>query len=515
MNNTPRLFFKHAARCGLFFPLAMAAVIVAIALPAAAWAEPVPLNNGSVVNGDVGNVTARGFDLKLPYGAAKYSWSQVDVRRLPSVNPRLFQTFCTATGYQPPAAPAPAAPAAVAPAAVPAAAKQAAASPPVAAPAEWPCFGGPNHDGKSPDKGLLKEWPEDGPKLLWKVDGIGKGFSSATVSGGAVYVSGESGDKVSLFAFDMDGKQKWKVNNAGGICKNVGGARSSPTVDGANVYLLAGDGLLGCYDTKTGTRKWMHQATTEFGGAPGGWGYAESVLILGKLAIFKPGGQNCIVALDKNTGAKVWSSKGFSAGPEYGSCLPFAFGNAPMIATGTRAGLVCVNATNGELLWQNPFAANNTANCPTPAYSDGYVFWANGYGKGGVCMKLAPGGKAEQAWTTQDMVCHHGGYVIEGGCIYGNHNNGWACLDLKTGEKKWFEQAVGKGSLCWADGMLYLFSEKAGLAALATCSPQGLEIKGRVQVAGTGTSWAHPVVIGGRLYLRYDTNLYCYDVRAK
>ena len=186
-----------------------------------------------------------------------------------------------------------------------------------------------------------------------------------------------------------------------------------------------------------------------------------------------------------------------------------------MIATGTRAGLVCVNAQNGALLWANPFAANNVANCPTPAYSDGYVFWANGYGKGGVCMKLGRGGSASQAWTTPDMVCHHGGYVIHEGYIYGNNGDGWACLDLRTGQKKWGERAVGKGSLCWADGMLYLFSENSGRAALATCSPEGLKITGHVQVRGSGPSWAHPVVIGGRLYLRYDTNLYCFDVRAK
>ncbi|MCX6906418.1 MAG: PQQ-binding-like beta-propeller repeat protein [Verrucomicrobia bacterium] len=503
MNISARPLSAPAALRRLVLPLVIVATAVALA-------EPVPLNNGHIVNGDVSNVTARGFDVKLPYGAAKYSWSQIDLRRLPSVNSRLFQSYCVATGYQPPAAPAPVArPAVAPPTAAPAAAPQAA----TALPAEWPCFRGPNHDGKSPDKGLLKQWPEDGPPLLWKVDTLGKGFSSATVSGGAIYITGEDGGDLSLFAFDMDGKQKWKVNS-GGICKNVSGARSSPTVDGANVYLLSGDGLLGCYDAKTGTKKWTHQASAS-GGSPGGWGYAESVLILGKLAIFKPGGKNCIVAFDKTSGTKVWSSKGFSAGPEYGSCLPFTFGNVPMLVTGTKAGLVCVNATNGEMLWQNPFSANNTANCPTPAYSDGHVFWANGYGKGGICMKLEAGGKATEAWTTMDMVCHHGGYVIQDGCIYGNNNNGWACLDLKSGEKKWFQQAVGKGSLCWADGMLYLFSETAGRAALATCSPQGLEMKGRVQVAGSGPSWAHPVVIGGRLYLRYDTNLYCYDVRAK
>ena len=115
----------------------------------------------------------------------------------------------------------------------------------------------------------------------------------------------------------------------------------------------------------------------------------------------------------------------------------------------------------------------------------------------------------------QDMNCHHGGYVIDNGYIYGNNGNRWACLDLKTGKKQWEEKGVGKGSLCWADGMLYLFGEDGGQAALATCSPEGLKIQGKVKVEGEGPSWAHPVVIGGRLYLRYDTNLYCFDVKAK
>ena len=152
---------------------------------------------------------------------------------------------------------------------------------------------------------------------------------------------------------------------------------------------------------------------------------------------------------------------------------------------------------------------------PTPAYSDGHVFWANGYGKGGVCVKLEGRGQASEAYTTREMECHHGGYIIENGYVYGNHSGGWTCLELRTGEKKWHERGVvGKGSLCWADGMLYLFSENDGKAALATCSPEGLEIKGQVKVDGEGPSWAHPVVIGGRLYLRYDTTLYCFDVKA-
>ena len=268
------------------------------------------------------------------------------------------------------------------------------------------------------------------------------------------------------------------------------------------------------FDAATGKELWFKEARA-FGGRAGGWGYAESVLIHKNLAIFKPGGKNCIVALNKATGQAVWTSKGIDAGPEYGSCLPFTWDKATWIATGTRRGLVCVSAVTGEVKWTNPWSSGNTANCPTPVFGDGHVFWSNGYGRGGVCMKLGEGGEATEAWTTKNLVCHHGGYIFHEGYVYGNHGSGWSCLDIKTGEKKWNARGVGKGSVVWADGMLYLFGESGGQAALATCSPEGFEIKGKVKVAGRGPSWAHPAVIGGRLYLRYDDNLYCFDVKAK
>ncbi|HPM80103.1 MAG TPA: PQQ-binding-like beta-propeller repeat protein [Candidatus Anammoximicrobium sp.] len=380
---------------------------------------------------------------------------------------------------------------------------------------EWLTFRGPNRDGKSPDQGLLKEWPEGGPKRLWKVSDIGKGWSGVAVAGGTVYVTGDVDDQLMLFAFDLDGQLKWKVDN-GDKCDHGGysGARATPTIDGSNLYLLSGNGRLGCFDARSGAARWSKDAR-EFGGSCGGWGYAESVLISGDWAMFKPGGERCIVALDKQTGEPAWTSRDFSAGPEYSSCLAVTHGGIPQIITGTNQGLVSVRAGSGEVLWKNGFAAGNTANCPTPVYSDGYVFWANGYGKGGICMKLDDNGGASEAYTTRDMDCHHGGYIIDNGHIYGNDGGAWKCLDLKTGDKKWAERAVGKGSVCWADGMLYLFSEENGEAALASCSPAGLEIKGKLKVDGEGPSWAHPVVIGSRLYLRYDKNLYCFDVKAR
>ncbi|MHB1037498.1 MAG: outer membrane protein assembly factor BamB family protein [Pirellulales bacterium] len=383
-----------------------------------------------------------------------------------------------------------------------------------AAELEWPAWRGPNGDGKSPDTDLLKQWPDDGPKLLWKVDDIGVGFSSVAVAGGKVFITGDKDGKLKIFARDLDGKPLWEKDHEKGR-GGPDGSRASAVIDNGNLYLLGGNGFVGCYDVKDGQKKWSREAK-EFGGEPGGWGYAESVLIYKNMAIFKPGGKSCIVALDKTNGEVLWKSSGFDAGPEYGSCIAVTFQGQPMIVTGTNQGIVAVDAANGKLLWSNKWSAGNTANCPTPAYADGHVFWANGYGSGGICLKLKKvDGKvtADEAWTTKEMDCHHGGYVIHKGYIYGNHGGGWTCLDLKTGKKQWSENAVGKGSLCFADGMLYLFSENGGQAGLATCSPKGLQLKGKVKVKGKGPSWAHPVVVGGRLYLRYDTNLYCFDVK--
>jgi len=380
---------------------------------------------------------------------------------------------------------------------------------------DWPWWRGPNHDGKSLDTGLLKQWPPQGPKLLWQATGIGKGYSSVSISGGIVYTAGNVGNQLTLFAFDESGRLLWKTGHDRAWTKNPEGSRSTPTVDGDRVYLLSGYGKIGCYNSKTGQPLWSRQAR-EFGGSPPHWGYSESVLIYENLAIFKPGGTACIVALDKRTGKTVWTTRGWRADPQYSSCYPFTFEGTPMIVTGTSEGLACVSPTNGRLLWYNTFSAHNTANCPTPVFSDGYVFWANGYGKGGICLKLSlSGGRviAREAWRTREMDCHHGGYIIDKGYVYGNHKGQWVCLDLRTGALQWRARGVGKGSLCYADGMLYLFGEGGGRVGLATCSPKGLEMKGSFRVQGEGPSWAHPVVANGRLYLRYGDNLYCFDVR--
>lgn len=381
--------------------------------------------------------------------------------------------------------------------------------------ADWPGWRGPNRDGKSPDTGLMKNWPEGGPPLLWHARGIGSGYSSVAVVDGKVYTTGKIDERLVISVFDDEGKRVSQVPHDMAWTKNYPGGRSTPTIDQGNLYLISGNGLVGCYDTKSMQKRWSAHMK-DFGGSPPEWGYAESVLILGEMAVITPGGEKCIVALNKSTGRPIWSSGGFKAAAQYSSCIAFEFGGVPIVAAGTHGGLVGVDARNGRALFSNPFASGNTASCPTPAAADGYVFWAVGYGKGGICMKLEGArGRvgAQEAWTTKDMVCHHGGYIIHEGHIYGNNDNSWSCIELATGQTVWNNRAVGKGSVCFADGMLYLFGERGGRAGLATCSPSGLEMRGEFRVEGEGTSWAHPVVIGGRLYLRYDDNLYCFNVR--
>ncbi len=382
--------------------------------------------------------------------------------------------------------------------------------------ADWPDWRGPNRNGKSADTGLLKAWPEGGPKLLWKVTDIGKGFSTVTVSKGVVYTAGHAGENLTIFAFDINGKPKWKVAQGPAVKVAHPGSRSTPVISDGKLYLTGAGGLVTCHSITNGKEVWKKDMRA-LGGKPGNWGYAESVLILDTMAVFTPGGKNALVALNKATGKEIWKSD-VQANTHYSSPIAVKEGNSTIIVQGSGSGIFAVNARDGKKIWMDEFCKKNTANCPDPAYSDGHLFWANGYGKGGICFKVECKNGAwsfTEAYRTKDMVCHHGGYVIEKGYVYGNHGGGWSCLDLKTGQVKWNDKGVGKGSLCFADGMLYLFGERGGQAGLAAATPDAFKMSGQVKVAGNGPSWAHPVVADGKLFLRYDTNLYCFDVKAK
>jgi len=388
-----------------------------------------------------------------------------------------------------------------------------------ARPGEWHQWRGPNRENKSLETGLLARWPPGGPKLLWTARGCGAGFASVIVADGLIYTAGDKGQNCMIIALDLDGQLKWETPNGAALPGGTGGSHGTPTFDNGKIYHENCHGDVVCLDAKTGQQNWTVNILRKFGGRNIGWALSESVLVDGDNVICTPGGPDAsIVALNKHTGETVWTSKGLSDPAAYASPIVFELDGLRQICTFTARGVVGVNAKTGEFLWRYDRPANGTANCATPIYANGFVFAASAYDRGGGQARITVRGNkasATQTWETRDMMNHHGDMVLVGGYIYGNHGNGWSCLDFKTGKLMYYDNGIGKGSVTYADGMLYCYNEGGGVA-LVRATPQQHEIVGRFQIprGGSGPTWAHPVVCGGRLYLRHGDCLFAYDIKS-
>jgi outer membrane protein assembly factor BamB len=397
--------------------------------------------------------------------------------------------------------------------------------------ADWPQFRGPNRDGKSPETGLLKRWPEAGPSLVRTISGVGGGFSSPVIAGERIYITGKVGDDLKIFCFDGSGNKIWERTYAPAFSERNAphspypGARATPTIDGDMIYLLGGLGRLTAYHTSNGEPVWTVDVVGELGGRVPPWGYAESALIDGDKLICTPGGEKTatFAALDKKTGRVLWRSTDVTERAEYASPILVEYNNVRQIVTMSRGGLLAVSPENGGLIWRYNRIANmttpegTTAHCNSPAYGDGYVFEATSYHtRGGCAVALQPtatGLKATLAWESSKLNCEHGGYVIIDGYLFMNQGVGWSCVELKTGEERWSGRGPGKGSIIYADGMLYCLGEN-GKMALVEASPEEFKLVSTFDLPmREGPCWTHPVIAGGKLYLRWNDNLYVYDIR--
>jgi len=386
---------------------------------------------------------------------------------------------------------------------------------------DWPQWRGPERTDISPETGLLKEWPAEGPKLAWKATGLGAGFSTVSVVGNRIFTAGDIGDASYIIALNRaDGSLLWKakLGKTGG---GPAGPRGTPTVDGDLVYELAQHGELVCVEAATGKEVWRKDLKKDFGGANGGWLYAESVLVDGDRAICTPGGkQGTLLALNKKTGEVLWRCADWTDSAEYSSPIVETIGGVRQYIQFTGKSVGGVAADSGKLLWRAD-RRGQTATIPTPIYKDGYVYVASGYGVGCNLFQIKKDGdtfSAAQVYANQNMVNHHGGVVLVGEHLYGfSDNKGWVCQNFKTGEIAWQKNSVGKGALTYADGCLYLRSEGGkGPVALVEATPDGYKEKGRFDQPdrSKANSWPHPVVAGGKLYLRDQDVLLCYDVKG-
>jgi outer membrane protein assembly factor BamB len=390
--------------------------------------------------------------------------------------------------------------------------------------ADWPQFRGPERDNVSKETGLLKSWPKEGPPLEWEAKGLGGGFSSVSVAGDRIYTLGNKGDKSFVVALERDGG---KIAWTGEVGRSGGNLGCTPTVDGDRVYALGQEGDLVCLEVKDGTRVWHRNLLKEFGGSYGGWHYCESPLVDGDRVIVTPGGKDAtLVALDKKTGETVWKCAVPTQHKEagYSSVVVATVGGVKQYVQLFNGGVVGVS-TDGKVLWTYEKLGPNTANIPTPVVLKDEVLAVAGYGKGGALLKLKADGKdvsAEEVYFKRELTNKHGGVVVVGDYVYGDTDDQGQpyCIEVKSGKVKWKrERRDGKGtgsaSVTSADGRLYFHYEN-GVAALVEASPEGYKEVGSFAVPKTdGAAWAHPVVAGGRLYLREGDRLYCYDVREE
>lgn len=395
---------------------------------------------------------------------------------------------------------------------------------------DWPQFRGPNRDGKSHETGLLKKWPEGGPKLLRTISGFGGGFSSPVIADERIYITGKVGDDLKIFCFDLSGETIWERTHAPAFSEADAphspypGARAAPTIGGDLIYLLGGLGRLKAYRTNNGESVWSVDVVSDLGGRVPPWGYTESVLVDGEKLICTPGGEKkgTFAALDRKTGQVLWQSVGVTERAEYGSPILIETNNVRQVVTMSRGGLVAVSPENGDFLWQYNRVAEmgspetTTAHGNSPAYADGYVFEATSYHTRGGCavaLSLTESGLvADLAWEDPKLNCEHGGYVVVDGHIYMNQGVGWKCLELKTGDERWFGRGPGKGSIIYADGMLYCLGER-GRMGLVEANPNEFKVVSMFNLPkGEGPYWTHPVISDGKLYLRWGDNLYVYEV---
>jgi outer membrane protein assembly factor BamB len=397
--------------------------------------------------------------------------------------------------------------------------------------ADWPQWRGPQRNSISSETGLLKQWPQEGPKLVWQAKDIGDGYSTPAIAGNRIYLLSNRGlDNEFVQALSVqDGKQVWatKIGKVGNPDQRPSfpTARSTPTVEGDVLYALGSDGDLVCLETTGGKIRWQKNLRADFGGQPGQWAYAESPLIDGDALVVTPGGAPAtIVALNKKTGETIWKSAvpGGDAAA-YASAIIVETAGRKQYAQFLARGLVGVDAKTGQFLWRYDATGKGQTNIPSPVASNGYVYTSAGRGPGGLVRLTAadPGVTAEQVYLERGLPNGNGGSVVVGATHYGTIDGGLVAADWVTGKVNWQSASMGAGAILYAEGRLYIHSEN-GDVVLVEAAPDAYREKGRFTPpdkpkrarGAMEKAWPYPVLANGRLYIRDLDALWCYDVRG-
>jgi len=393
--------------------------------------------------------------------------------------------------------------------------------------ASWPCFHGPRRDNLATDTGLMQSWPEDGPKLLWTAPGIGHGYSSVAIAGDRIFTAGMINKQTYVTALDLTGRilwqrlngQSWEASEEQPWAVPHAGSRGTPTVDGETIYHLSELGRLAAFDVHTGQERWHVDLLKTFRAKRSKYGFSESVLIDGNTLFCCPGGDGAyMVALEKSTGRTLWANSDINDPIGYCSPVLASIRGVKQVITMSAKRVLSFDPDNGHLLWDYTFGNARSNSATDVIVSNGLVYASSGYGAGSILLqphRLANGNfSVKPIWTSELLDNHHGGVLLLKGHLYGTGHKalGWFCLDFDTGRKLW--QAPGKGSLTYADGRLYCLDEKGTMSLIKATSEKWDQVSSfRLPSGGSGLYWAHPVVCGGRLYIRHSDQLFAYNIR--
>ena len=389
--------------------------------------------------------------------------------------------------------------------------------------AEWPQWRGPNRDGISKETGLLQEWPEGGPPRVWLFKDCGGGYSGPAIVGDRLYTLGAREDEEQLLTIDVkNGKELWHAPIGKMLENNWGnGPRGTPTVDGEFIYALGAQGNLICARAGNGQVVW-NRAMEDFGGKVPTWGYSESPIVYDDKVLCTPGGDDgAIVALDKKTGKELWQMKDVTTGAHYSSIVRADRQTGPECVQLLADQVLGFNPDDSKLLWSEPWPGE-VAVIPTPIVRDNLAYVTTGYGVGCMLVEIADDHSVKKVYENKIMKNKHGGVILLGDHLFGHSEGvGWVCQDFKTGERVWRErEALEMGSIAYADDRFYCLGEDDGEVVLIEPSTEGWKEHGRFKLdpqtdqrKPAGKIWTHPVICDGKLFLRDQNLLFCFDVR--
>ena len=402
----------------------------------------------------------------------------------------------------------------------------------------WPQWRGPRRDGVSDEKGLLASWPEGGPTRLWRAEGLGRGYSSPIVADGNIFITGDQGDELMVMAFTLDGTPRWKTANGAAWKTPYPGARATCAYSAGKVYNLNAHGRLACFNAEDGAEQWGIDVLARYGGKNITWALSEGVVVDGDQVLVTVGGTEALmVALDKSTGELVWKSPPLQLGPSpnanqqrlaepagevdgasYASPVLFTLGGRKQAVNASLRHLFGVDAETGALLWTRPLKTTYAVIAATPVVVPGGVFGTAPDGDGGMKVALkTEGGSlvATTAWRSEVDTCQ-GSLIAVGHDLFApwyRGKRGWVCLDARSGEQRYETRELAIGSAVYADGRLFVLGQD-GEAVLLRPGRDGFAVQGRFALtpARVSDAWAHPVLLDGRLYLRYHDQLHCFAV---